>query len=106
MLVDAASGAAHPIESPAWSSGLPYPQHRDDVIPFRAEVMEPGESFDQTGFELTPASLRADDEGGQQELFSDDCSQSDASDGEPVFWPASTGPSQPEENYFQPDAPE
>ncbi len=68
--------------------------------------MEPGEEFDQTGFELPPVPGTRGSTDGQQELFSDDWSQPDAADGEPVFWPASTGPNHPEENYLQPDAPE
>ena len=103
VLVDAASGAAHPIESPAGSSGLAYPQHRDDAIRFRAEVMEPGESFDQTGFELPPAPPQ---DPTQPELFSDDCSQADAADGEPVFWDAGAAQAFPADDRVQPDAPE
>jgi len=61
------------------SASVPYPQPRHEAIRFRAEVMEPAESFDQTGFELTPVPLPADDQSGQQELFRDDCSQPDLS---------------------------
>ena len=68
--------------------------------------MAPGESFDQTGFELTPAPLPADDESTQSELFTDDCSQPDAADGEPVFWAASGSQSLPADDSVQPDAEE
>ena len=65
-----------------------------------------GESFDQTGFELTPAPLPADDDPSQAELFTDDYSQPDAADGEPVFWAASGSQSLPADDSVQPDAPE
>ena len=74
--------------------------------------MAPGESFDQTGFELTPAPLPADDEPTQAELFTDDCSQpdlsactaqADAADGEPVFWSASSNQTFPADEFVQPD---
>jgi hypothetical protein len=52
VLVDAASGELHALDPPDLSPGLRYPQPRDEPIRFRAEVMEPGEDFDQTGFEL------------------------------------------------------
>ena len=57
------------------------PSTRDEAIRFRGAVMAPGESFDQTGFELTPAPLPADDEPTQAELFTDDYSQPDLSAG-------------------------
>ena len=77
--------------------------------------MAPGESFDQTGFELTPAPLPADNDPTQAKLFTDDYSQpdlsactaqADATDGEPVFWAASGSQSLPADDSVQPDAPE
>ncbi len=59
--------------------------------------MEPGEDFDQTGFHLPPAPP---EDPAQPELFGDDFSQSDAKEGEPVFWPAET------DDSVQPDASE
>lgn len=49
--------------------------------------MAPGESFDQTGFELPLPPQVAPADTGQGELFGDEFSQPDANDGEPVFWP-------------------
>jgi len=110
---DAASGELHVLDPPGWQAGLPpclpagrYPKPRDEAIRFRAEVMAPGESFDQKGFELTPVPLPADDDSGQQELFSDRCSQPDTADGEPVFWPAGAAQALPTDDSVQPDAPE
>ena len=71
VLIDAASGEWHALEPPGFPPGLPYPQPRDEPIRFRAEVMEPGESFDQTGFEL-PLPQVAPADAGQGELFGDD----------------------------------
>jgi hypothetical protein len=105
VLVEAASGAAHPLEAPACSSGLPYPKPRHEAIRFRVEVMAPGEDFDQTGFELTPASLPAVATDGQLDLFGDDCSQPDSADGEPIFWSADAGQSGADDGEIQPDAP-
>ena len=99
MLVDAASGELHVFDPPGWQAGLPYPQPRDEPSRFRAEVMEPGESFDQTGFELPPAPT---EDPAQPELFGDDFSQSDAADGEPVFWPAGAAQALPTDDSVQP----
>jgi len=82
------------------------PKPRHEAIRFRAEVMEPDADFDQTGFELTPVPLPADDQSGQQELFCDDCSQPDAADREPVFWSASSSQTFPADDFVQADAPE
>jgi hypothetical protein len=49
-------------------------------------MMAPGEDFDQTGFELPRAPKALAEATGQGQLFDDDCSQSDATDREPVFW--------------------
>ena len=68
--------------------------------------MEPDADFDQTGFELTPVPLPAADQSGQQELFSDDCSQPDTADREPVFWSASSSQTFPADDFVQADAPE
>ena len=106
VLVDAASGALYPLAPPDSPPGLPYPQPRHEAIRFRAEVMEPDADFDQTGFELTPVPLPADDQSGQQELFCDDCSQPDDADREPVFWSASSSQTCPADAFVQADAPE
>ena len=87
-------------------SGLPYPQPRDEPIRFRAEVMEPGEDFDQTGFELPAAPQFAPADSGQGELFGGDYSQPDSADREPVFWSDGAGQSTPTDNCAQPDAPD
>ena len=68
--------------------------------------MEPGEDFDQTGFELPLPPQVALANSGQGELFGDDCSQPDAAEGEPVFWCASGGQDLPADNFAQPDAPD
>ena len=64
--------------------------------------MNPGEEFDQAGFELPPAPEAATEAAGQGQLFSDDYSQSDAADGQPVFW-AAAGQAVPEDEFVQPD---
>ena len=86
--------------------GLPYPQPRGEPIRFRAEVMEPGESFDQTGFELPPPPQVAPADAGQGELFGDDYARPDAADREPVFWTAEGGQDFADDDGVQPDAPE
>lgn len=106
VLIDAATGDWHALDPPGFPPGLPYPQPRDEPIRFRAEVMEPGEDFDQTGFELPPAPQLAPANSGQGELFGDDYAQTDAADGEPVFWSASGGENYPDEDFVQADAPE
>jgi hypothetical protein len=106
VVIDAATGDCHPIDPPDFPPGLPYPQPRHKKIRFRAEVMEPGESFDQTGFELPlpPQVAPADD--GQGELFGDEFSQPDAADGDPVFRTADSGQDFAADDGVQPDAPE
>jgi len=99
VLVDAESGELHVLDPPGWQAGLPYPQPRDEPIRFRAEVMEPGESFDQTGFELPPAPT---EDPAQPELFGADFSQPYADD-EPVFWPAAAAQAFPPGDGVQPD---
>ncbi len=103
VLIDAATGDFHPLDPPDFPPGLPYPQPRDEPIRFRAEVMEPGEDFDQTGFELPAAPQMAPADSGQGKLFGDDYSQSDAADGEPVFWSANTGQDFPADDFVQGD---
>lgn len=72
VLIDAATGDFHALDPPDFPSGLPYPQTRDDPIRFRAEVMEPGESFDQTGFALPPPPQVTPADAGQGELSGDE----------------------------------
>ena len=98
VLVDAASGEFHVLDPPACPPGLPYPKPRDEAIRFRAEVMEPGEDFDQTGFELPTAPA---EDPTQPELFGDDSSQPDADD-EPVFWPAAAAQAFPPDEAYSP----
>lgn len=99
VLVVADSGAAYPVAPPPFESRLPYPRPRDAQIRYRAEVMAPGEDFDQTGFEL-PAALAAPAEAtGQGLLFDDDCSQPDSADAEPVFWTGGTEQAGPADDF-------
>ena len=106
VLIDAASGDCHAIDPPDCPPGLPYPQPRHEQIRFRAEVMDPGESFDHAGFELPAAPQVAPADAGQGELFGDDYSQPDSADREPVFWGASGGQAFPTDDGVQPDAPD
>ena len=106
FLIDAATGDCHALDPPDFPHGLPYPQPRDEPIRFRAEVMEPGESFDQTGFELPPPPQVAPADAGQGELFGDDYSQPDSADGEPVFWSASGEQASLDDDCVQADAAE
>ena len=101
VLVAAASGAAYPVDPPPFESRLPYPRPRDEPIRYRAEVMAPGEDFDQTGFELPAAPAEAT---GQGLLFDDDCSQPDSADAEPVFWTGGTEQAGPADDFVQADA--
>lgn len=104
VLVAANSGAASPVDHPPFESRLPYLRSRDEPIRYLAEVMEPGEDFDQTGFEL-PAAPAAPAEALEQELlFHDDCSQPDSADAEPVLWTGDVGQSGPDHNFVQADA--
>lgn len=104
VLVSADSGTAYPIDPPSLESRLPYPQPRDEAIRYRAEVMVPGEDFDQTGFELPPAPAAPAEATGQGLLFDDDCSQPDSADAEPVFWADGAGQPGPAETFVQADA--
>jgi hypothetical protein len=106
VLIDAATGDCHALDPPDFPPGLPYPQPRDEPIRFRAEVMEPGEDFDQTGFELPLPPPVVPTDAGQGELFGDDYAQPDAADGEPVFWNVSGGQDFPTDDCAQPDAPD
>lgn len=104
VLIDAATGDCHGVDPPDFPPGLPYPQPRHEKLRFRAEVMEPEEDFDQTGFELTPPPQVATADSGQGELFGDDYSQPDAADREPVFWTDGADQSTPEDDFVQADA--
>ncbi len=92
-----------PSDPPPDPPGLPYLQPRHEKIRFRAEVMAPGESFDQTGFELLPPARVALAASAQGELFGDDYTQPDAADGESVFWSASGGQASPDDDFVQAD---
>ena len=72
VLVDAASGELHVLDPPGWRSGLPYPKLRDESIRFRAEVMEPGDDSNQTGFEL-PSTPPEDPLGNKASLATELC---------------------------------
>ena len=65
--------------------------------------MEPGEDFDQSGAELTPAPLVLREDSSQSELFAEDFAQPEVNDGEPVFWSASGGQAFPTVAGLQPD---
>jgi hypothetical protein len=99
VLVDAATGARHPLAPPPCPSRLPYPRPRPEKIRFRAEMAEPGESYDQLGYELDAGYRETERDAAQGELFADDYSQPDAPDGEPVFWQESAS----DEADFYPD---
>ncbi|MSU49352.1 MAG: hypothetical protein EXS37_09750 [Opitutus sp.] len=104
VLVAADSGAAYPVDPPPFESRLPYPRPRDEPIRYRAEVMAPGEDFDQTGVELPPAPEAPAEATGQGLLFDDDCSQPDSADAEPVFWADGAGQAGPADDFVQADA--
>ena len=70
---------------------------------YRAEVMVPGEDFDQTGFELPSAPEAAAEATGQGLLFDDDCSQPDSADAEPVFWTDGAEQASPADDFIQAD---
>jgi hypothetical protein len=111
-LIGAESGATFPADLPRIGSRLPYPRPRAEPLRYRAELMAPGEDLDQTGFKLPPAPEAEADAIGQGQLFTDDCVQPDAADGEPIFWsersPASLGFSaaQKPDDCIQADAPD
>lgn len=106
VLIDAATGYCHALDPPDFPPGLPYPQPRDEPIRFRAEVMEPDEDFDQTGFELPLPPQVALAEAGQGELFGDDYAQPDSAAGEPVFWYDESGQASRDDDFVQADAAE
>jgi len=66
--------------------------------------MAPGEDFDQTGFELTPAPAAPAEATGQELLFDDDFSHPDSADAEPVFWTGGTEQAGPADDFVQADA--
>ena len=103
VLIDAATGDCHALDPPDFSPGLPYPRPRDEPIRFRAEVMDPGEEFDHTGFELPAAPQVTPADAGQGELFGDDYSQPDSADSEPVFWGAGSAQASPKDDFVQAD---
>jgi hypothetical protein len=103
VLIDAATGDCHALDPPDFPPGLPYPQPRAEPIRFRAEVIEPGEDFDQTGFELPLPPQVALAEAGQGELFGDDYAQPDSADGEPVFWYDESGQASRDDDVVQAD---
>ena len=98
------SGAAYPVDPPPFESRLPYPRTRDEPIRYRAEVMAPGEDFDQTGFELPAAPAAPAEATGQGLLFDDDCSQADSADAEPASWTGGAEQAGPAADWVQADA--
>ena len=103
VMIDAATGDCHALDPPDFPPGLPYPPPRDEPIRFRAEVMEPDEDFDQTGFELPLPPQVALAEAGQGELFGDDFAQPDSAAGEPVFWNDESGQASRDDDVVQDD---
>ena len=103
-LVAADSGTGYPVDPPQIASRLPYPRPRDEPLRYRAEVMEPGEDFDETGFELPPAPEAPAEATGPGLLFDDDCSQPDSADGEPVFWIGRAEQPGPSDDFAQAEA--
>jgi hypothetical protein len=103
VLIDAARGTAHPLDSPAWPIGPPYPKKRAEPIRFRAEIVAPWKDFDETGFELPSAPRVAPADVGQGELLADNYSQPDAADGEPVFWTDGGIQASPDDDFVQAD---
>jgi hypothetical protein len=101
VLVAADSGPAYPVDPPPFASRLPYPRPRDEPLHYRAEVMAPGEDFDQTGFELPLAPQASAEATGQGLLFDDDCSHPDSADGEPVFWTGGAEQVGPADDFIQ-----
>jgi hypothetical protein len=113
VLLDAGDGAAYPTETPATPPGLPtclpagmYPKPRDEAIRIRAATLEPGEDFEQCGFELPPPPATRDAGAAQIEIFAEDDAQPDAAEGEPVFWPAFGWDAYPDDNFIQVGAPD
>ncbi|MBI4621699.1 MAG: hypothetical protein HY736_00565 [Verrucomicrobia bacterium] len=103
VLVAADSRTAHPVDTPRFESRLPYPRPRDEPLRYRAAIVEPGEDFDQTGFELPPAPEAPAEALGQGQLFDDDHSQPDSADAEPVFWTGGAEQCVPAEDFVQTD---
>ena len=103
VLVAADSGAAYPVDPPRCEPRLPYPRQHDRPLRYRSEVMETGEKFDQTGFELPPAPKTPSGAHEQGQLFDDDYAQPDAADGEPVFWTGTARQPFPDDEFVQAD---
>jgi hypothetical protein len=70
-----------------------------EKLRFRAEMAEPGETYDQLGYELAAGYREPFVDATQGELFTDDYRQPDAPDREPVFWQESAS----DEAGFYPD---
>ncbi len=102
-LVAADSGAAYPVDPPRCEPRLPYPRQHDRPLRYRSEVMETGEKFDQTGFELPPAPKTPPGAHEQGQLFDDDYAQPDAADGEPVLWTGTARQPFPDDEFVQAD---
>ncbi len=66
--------------------------------------MEPGDDFEQMGFALPAAPEDPAEANGQSELFSDDYTQPDVCDSEPIFWPEAPAPAHSGEDFIQTDA--
>jgi hypothetical protein len=105
VLIDATTRDCHPLDPPPGPPGLPYPQLRHEKARFHAEVIEPGESVDPTGFEPSPPQVAAGDS-TQGELFGDEFSEADAADGAPVSWNVIGGHASPNDGFVQTDAAE
>ncbi|MBI4622306.1 MAG: hypothetical protein HY736_03665 [Verrucomicrobia bacterium] len=86
VLIDAASGAAHSLDSPAWPPGLSpclpagkYPKTRAEPIRFRAEVMAPGRTSTRPASSCRLRRTSRPGAIGQGGLFADDYAQPDLS---------------------------
>ncbi len=104
VLLDAGTGQAYLTAPPRCAQRLPYTQVQAESLRYRAAVMEPGDNFEQMGFTLPAAPEDPAEADGQRELFSDDYTQPDASDSEPIFWPEAPAPAHSGEDFIQTDA--
>jgi hypothetical protein len=103
VLLDAGDGAADPAETPPAPPDLLYPKPRDEAIRFRSSTLDPGENFEQCGFELAPWAAAPAADAARIEMFAEHAAQPDAADGEPVFWNVPGGDAYPDENFVQGD---